>query len=150
MAAAFCENHTFELAEDLCGTCGRAYCAECIVYAFGPKKPPICKGCALARAGIRKHAGPTRATSRRELRRLSRERRREARAAKKDRAAPAQMISSSMDWDAIEDDPSRPVAEPYVDSPASVGAGSAAVGFDVDPSQLREVRPSYDGPLPRR
>jgi len=50
-----CENHSFETAEDHCGHCGRPYCSECTVSPWGPKKPPLCKPCAIAMAGIRKH-----------------------------------------------------------------------------------------------
>lgn len=153
MEAAFCENHTFELAEDLCGSCGRAYCPECILYAYGPKKPPICRRCAIARAGIRKHAAPTPAASKRELRRLSRERRREVRSDKRAKAEPVATVTATMDWDAIEEESARPVAEPYRE-PEKVGAarsGTAVgpgLGFDVDEQQLREIRPSFNSDRP--
>jgi hypothetical protein len=137
--AAFCENHNFELAEDLCGTCGRAYCPECILYAYGPKKPPICKACAIAKAGIRKHAAPSAVASKRELRRLSRERRREVKAAKRAKPEPVQTISADMDWSSIDDE------EPGVHGSAPpLGPG---MGFEVDARELREVRPSFDTSL---
>jgi hypothetical protein len=52
-----CAKHVFAGAEGSCGTCGRAFCAECLVYAFGPKKAPLCIPCAVAAAGIRASAG---------------------------------------------------------------------------------------------
>ena len=51
-----CVKHTFEIAKDVCRVCQNSYCEECLVYSFGPKKPPYCVTCALAAAGIR-HAG---------------------------------------------------------------------------------------------
>lgn len=78
MGSAFCENHNFEMADDICGQCGRDYCAECVVYPYGPKKPPLCKSCAIARAGIRKHAAAPPALSKRELRRRRRDRKQHA------------------------------------------------------------------------
>jgi len=54
-----CRRHPFEEAEDLCGHCGLPFCGECLVDAFGPKKPPMCIACAVAVAGIRASAGRT-------------------------------------------------------------------------------------------
>lgn len=69
-----CDQHLFEGADDLCTDCGREYCHECLVYPFGPEKPPLCHSCAIARAGIRKHAGRSRVGSRRERKRLEKHR----------------------------------------------------------------------------
>src|SRR5437868_12721528 len=52
-----CDKHLFEAAEDMCGKCGYEFCGECLVYAFGAKKPPFCIPCAVAAAGIRSNAG---------------------------------------------------------------------------------------------
>jgi hypothetical protein len=79
------------MAEDLCRECGRPYCSECLVYAFGPKKPPLCLSCAIAAAGVRKHAGRSRAMSKRELRQRTRERRR-VRRAKAVKAEPSKRV----------------------------------------------------------
>lgn len=49
-----CVKHSFELATDVCRSCRNSYCAECLVYSHGPKKPPYCVTCALAAAGIRR------------------------------------------------------------------------------------------------
>ena len=68
-----CDKHLFEEAEDRCGSCGFEFCAECLVYAFGPKRPPFCIPCAVAAAGIRSSAGKS--LPRREAKRLERERR---------------------------------------------------------------------------
>lgn len=89
-----CDQHLFEGAEDVCKQCGREYCHECLVYPFGPKKPPLCHSCAIAAAGIRKHAAKSRVTSRRELRRQEKERRR---ASKKQREPEPAVEVKTMD-----------------------------------------------------
>ena len=71
-----CFVHNFEIGEARCRNCGNEYCNECLVYAFGPSKPPYCVGCALAAAGVRSNAGRPPTLSRREIRRLEKERRR--------------------------------------------------------------------------
>jgi hypothetical protein len=87
------------MAEDLCRECGRPYCSECLVYAFGPKKPPLCLSCAIAAAGVRKHAGRSRAMSKRELKQRSRERRRvrRAKAEKAEKAKRAPVGAEAVD-----------------------------------------------------
>lgn len=68
-----CEKHLFETAEDRCGKCGLEFCAECLVYSFGPKRPPFCIPCAVSAAGIRSGSGG-RGLPKREAKRLERER----------------------------------------------------------------------------
>lgn len=70
-----CDKHLFEAAEDRCGKCGYEFCGECLVYAFGPKKPPMCIACAVAAAGVRSTAGNRPVADARELRALKKERR---------------------------------------------------------------------------
>jgi hypothetical protein len=41
-----------------CRTCTRPYCSRCLVYSFGPDKPPFCVGCALAASGVRNKNKP--------------------------------------------------------------------------------------------
>jgi hypothetical protein len=69
-----CEKHIFEESEDRCGKCGQEFCAECLVYAFGPKKPPMCIPCAVAAAGIRSTAANAPVLGRREMKAMQRER----------------------------------------------------------------------------
>jgi hypothetical protein len=76
-----CDQHLFEAAEDLCRECGREYCDECLVYPFGPKKPPLCRQCAIAAAGIRKHAKRPKVKTSRELKRQVKERKKAAKKA---------------------------------------------------------------------
>jgi len=49
-----CDKHPFDPAMDTCRTCKSAFCPECLVYPFGPSKPPFCLNCALSAAGIRR------------------------------------------------------------------------------------------------
>ena len=49
-----CVKHSFELAKAECRQCHNRYCEECLVYAFGPKKPPYCVTCALNAGGVRR------------------------------------------------------------------------------------------------
>jgi hypothetical protein len=39
-----------------CRNCHGTFCARCLVYSFGPKKPPFCVGCALVASGVRNGA----------------------------------------------------------------------------------------------
>ena len=65
-----CVRHQFEESEGLCRHCGDSFCSECLVYSFGPKKPPFCVSCALAAAGVRSNAGGAHPKiSRREMKR---------------------------------------------------------------------------------
>ena len=76
-----CDKHLFEQAEDRCGRCGHEFCAECLVYAFGSKRPPFCIPCAVASSGVRNRAGNT--MPRKELRRIEKERKLAFKAARK-------------------------------------------------------------------
>jgi hypothetical protein len=51
-----CNLHPFDEAEGTCRACRRDYCATCLVYSFGPRKPPYCVPCALEAAGVRRGA----------------------------------------------------------------------------------------------
>jgi hypothetical protein len=87
-----CHVHNFEPAEARCRNCGSEFCNECLVYAFGPGKPPFCVSCALAAAGVRSNAGRQPTMSRREIRRLEKERRRA------ERRAPEPASRVEVDW----------------------------------------------------
>ena len=47
-----CEKHPHEMGVALCRRCG-AWCSTCLVYSFGPKKPPYCMSCAMVAGGVR-------------------------------------------------------------------------------------------------
>ncbi len=49
-----CYKHSFEIATGVCRQCRNSYCAECLVYPRGEKKPPYCVTCALNAAGVRR------------------------------------------------------------------------------------------------
>jgi hypothetical protein len=40
----------------LCRRCGLSWCEACLVYSFGPKKPPYCMSCAMFASGVRSSA----------------------------------------------------------------------------------------------
>lgn len=46
-----CRLHPSATAAGTCRTCRDEYCADCLVYSFGPAKPPFCVHCALVAAG---------------------------------------------------------------------------------------------------
>lgn len=48
-----CLRHYEESVAGHCRSCGQPFCSRCLVYAFGPKKPPYCVGCALYASGVR-------------------------------------------------------------------------------------------------
>lgn len=89
-----CDKHLFDPAEDRCGTCGGEFCSECLVYAFGPRRPPLCIPCAVAAAGIRRSAACS-ALSRRDAKRLERERRSAFKQARKARTAAARNAAAA-------------------------------------------------------
>lgn len=51
-----CAKHPHERGVALCRRCGETWCGTCLVYAFGPKKPPYCMGCAMVAGGVRSAA----------------------------------------------------------------------------------------------
>lgn len=73
-----CEKHVFEATEGLCRTCGGEFCGDCLVYAYGRKKPPYCVSCALSAGGVRSSAARPQVRSKRQMRREMKEHRRRA------------------------------------------------------------------------
>ena len=53
---AKCDKHLFEDATGMCRACRRPYCVDCLVYAQGPDRAPLCIPCALTAAGVRSTA----------------------------------------------------------------------------------------------
>ena len=51
-----CTKHQHETGVDVCRRCGEPWCGTCLVYAFGPKKPPFCMSCAMVAGGVRTSA----------------------------------------------------------------------------------------------
>lgn len=87
-----CVRHQFEPAVDRCRTCDQAFCVECLVYSFGPDKPPFCVHCALSASGVRVKGTRKPKVSRRELRK------REKEAAAAAQAAAAATTEPAIDW----------------------------------------------------
>lgn len=69
-----CERHQFDRAVDRCGRCGGEFCSTCVVYSFGPKKPPFCLPCAVTAAGVRNKAARGPALSRKDRKELAKQR----------------------------------------------------------------------------
>ena len=51
-----CEVHPFDAADDVCRACKKPHCSACLVYPFGPRKPPYCVACAFEAAGLRRRS----------------------------------------------------------------------------------------------
>jgi hypothetical protein len=151
-----CENHPFEMGVDLCAHCGRDFCQECLVYPRGPKKPPFCVRCAIAAAGVRSTAARTPAVSRRELKRLRKER---AKRADVEATQPPATVSSAMDWETVSTfgvDKDRPVAVPVEDEEIPDYEPAAAWNnefgddrFSDSEEEFRVLRPAFDENLSR-
>lgn len=110
-----CAKHQFEAAEATCRSCGNEFCAECLVYSFGPKKPPYCIACALTAAGVRTTAANHPTKSKKELKQEARARRKADRQAVKS-GAPGMDVEWSMPEDPTagltEEDLRLPTAPP--------------------------------------
>ena len=55
-----CGKHPHEMGVALCRRCGQSWCSNCLVYSFGPKKPPFCMSCAMVAGGVRTQRRPAR------------------------------------------------------------------------------------------
>lgn len=75
MSGEQCFKHPFEIASAPCRNCGIGFCDECLVFSFGPKKPPYCIPCALGASGVRANSGRVSGAAKREVRRIEKERR---------------------------------------------------------------------------
>lgn len=53
-----CMRHYEEPVVAHCRTCAKPYCSRCLVFSFGPDKPPFCVGCALNASGVRNKNKP--------------------------------------------------------------------------------------------
>lgn len=80
-----CAKHPHERGAGLCRRCGDAWCNDCLIYAFGPTKPPYCMSCAMFAGGVRTAASRP-ALPKRQLKALQKAAKAEAKAtAKADR-----------------------------------------------------------------
>jgi hypothetical protein len=82
-----CHKHPHEMGVTLCARCGQSWCADCLVYPFGTKKPPYCMGCAMVAAGVRS-SGVLPAMPRKELKAQMKALKAQAKAAAKATEAP--------------------------------------------------------------
>jgi hypothetical protein len=84
-----CTKHTFDVAHTVCRQCGQPFCTTCLVYAFGPKKPPFCVKCAIGASGVRSNAAPRPVHSKQQVRQMQKDAARAAKAAAAAAANPA-------------------------------------------------------------
>ena len=82
-----CVKHTFDVAYALCRQCGQPFCTTCLVFAFGPSKPPYCVKCAIGASGVRSNAAPQPVRSKHEVRQAQKEAARAAKEAEKAKEA---------------------------------------------------------------
>ena len=111
-----CYTHGFEAAENRCRHCGHEYCSECLVYAFGASKPPYCISCALTAAGVRSNAARRPSLSKREIRKMDKERRK---AEKSQKDAPKVEVSTAPVVEIIETPPEEENPFAWADDPDS-------------------------------
>jgi hypothetical protein len=105
-----CHVHGFELAENSCRNCAFEFCSECLVYAFGAKKPPYCIACALAASGVRSNAARSPSLTKRQTRAMEKERRR---AEKAERVSPPKVEVHAGMFDDLEPLPSSVPENPF-------------------------------------
>lgn len=98
-----CIRHQFEPIADFCRNCGDGYCPECLVYSFGRDAQPYCVSCALAAAGVRSNAARPATKSRKEIRRLAKERKKAEKARKE--TAKVEVKPVDIDWSIPETAP---------------------------------------------
>lgn len=113
-----CLRHYEEPVSDHCRSCNHPFCSRCLVYSFGPKKPPFCVGCALTASGVRNgnHANiapiaaqPSSKHVEKAQRRLERDAAKaEAKAQKKAGRSTEPVVAADAAYAALEHDPTVP------------------------------------------
>lgn len=88
-----CVRHPMLRASAACGQCGHVFCDECLVHAFGPHRPPMCRACALSAAGVRQRKAPLPKLHRR----TRRERRRQPVVAAPNEPVPVETVAAPVD-----------------------------------------------------
>jgi hypothetical protein len=120
-----CMKHPHEPGVGLCGRCGGSWCKDCLVYAFGPAKPPYCMECAMFAGGVRSSASRP-ALPKRELKKLMKAAKAEAKAAAKAGANVAEGGDDREDGD----DTSTPEWETAGASAAVDGAAEVTTSWE--------------------
>jgi hypothetical protein len=135
-----CDKHQFEVKEGTCRQCGGEFCGDCLVYSYGPKKPPYCVNCALSAAGVRSTAARAVSRSKREIKRDLKTQKRQQKLATKARA--------TNDVDALFD--ARPVPASVVqfeftinDDGTTDRPGAAPIA-EPDPEPIRTSTSLFD------
>ena len=113
-----CLRHYEEPISNHCRACNHPFCSRCLVYAFGPKKPPYCVGCALTASGVRNsnHATVAPVAAQPSNRRVEKAQRRlerdavkaQAKAAKRGRREGEPIVAAHAAYEALAHDPTVP------------------------------------------
>jgi hypothetical protein len=107
-----CTKHPHEPMAATCRRCAQSWCTTCLVYTYGPSKPPYCIACAMVASGVRTNGAPP-AASRRELKNRAKEAKRAAREAAKaaKAAAKAGPAATEAAATAVDGDAERTMAD---------------------------------------
>jgi hypothetical protein len=150
---ARCDADPLDFATDLCDECGGEYCEDHLVYPFGPKRAPLCKQCAIARAGVRQTAALRRRMTRSQMKR----RRLELRSMQRERKTlgfeyfdardPAGEASTAGDV-LVEAPPAAAAADPVDVVTSTVSASSRKPAGWLSPLRLRRGDPGSSQPPP--
>jgi len=102
-----CFKHPHEKGVALCRRCGHGWCSTCLVFSFGPKKPPYCMSCAMVAGGVKSTAALP-AMPKRQLKAQMRAMKAEAKAAAKAAEAEVQEPVAEEDAAFVASDWSTP------------------------------------------
>ena len=139
-----CDIHAFEMADDTCRSCGRIFCSDCLVYSFGPKKPPFCLNCAIGAAGVRSNASRGKVASKRQLKKAGKARKREAKAAKKMPAPEPEPVTSPSDW-VSENEPEAAAEAPAEAAEPAAEPIAEPVEKEIPPATIPEPEEESSG-----
>jgi hypothetical protein len=106
-----CSKHPHEMGVALCRRCGHSWCSSCLVYAFGPKKPPFCLSCAMYAGGVRSSASRPAMSSRQvkaQIKAVKAEAKAAAKAAKAAKSQPEETVEVEADAACADTDWSTP------------------------------------------
>ena len=152
-----CTKHPHEMGVALCRRCGQSWCSICLVYSFGPKKPPFCMSCAMVAGGVRTNATLP-AMPRKQLKaQMQAPKKAAAKAAAKDagpksQSGEAAAAFTETDWSAPWSE-ARSVRRTVAGAPRTPGLpleGSAAPRALLPPSAPAHGRSARPGPRVRR
>ncbi len=134
-----CDKHPHEKGAALCRRCGQAWCTTCLVYAFGPKKPPYCMSCAMVAGGV-KSSSALPPMSKRQLKAQMRAMKAATKSEAKAEAKAAKDEPAAAEAKAANDEPAAAEAEEPVVEAAGGGSTDWATPWweDREPTALAD------------